>query len=101
MNYFMDDDLLQLRASQGIPWRYRFNQARSYTKFFDITQAGAAGIYARSAIFAEVIEDGHNGLLVEMDPQQWIEAIQALVADEQGRRAMHANAVSTVARLSE
>ena len=78
-----------------------FNQARSYTKFFDITQAGAVGIYARSAIFSEVVEDGHNGVLVEMNPQQWIEAIQALVADEQGRQAMHANAVSTVARLSE
>ena len=78
-----------------------FNQARSYTKFFDITLAGAVGIYARSSIFSEVIEDGHNGVLLEMDPQQWIAAIQRLVTNEQGRRAMYAHAVSTVARLSE
>ncbi len=78
-----------------------FNQARSYTKFFDITQTGAVGIYARNPIFSEVVEEGHNGVLVEMDPQQWITAIQALVADDLGRKEMHANALGTLARLSE
>ncbi len=78
-----------------------FNQARSYTKFFDITQAGAIGVYARNRIFSEVVEGGHNGVLVEMDPLQWITAIQALVADDPGRKEMHANALGTLARLSE
>lgn len=77
-----------------------FNQARSYTKFFDITQAGAIGVYARNPIFSEVVEEGHNGVLVDMDPQQWISAIKALVADESKRKTMHANALGTLAGLA-
>ncbi|MEH6472467.1 MAG: glycosyltransferase [Halopseudomonas sp.] len=77
-----------------------FNQARSYTKFFDITHAGAIGIYARNPIFAEVVVDGVNGLLVEMDQQQWIEAIQTLVANKKGRRTMCENAASTMQSLA-
>ncbi|MCP8688674.1 glycosyltransferase family 1 protein [Marinobacterium sedimentorum] len=59
-----------------------FNRARSHTKFFDITQAGAVGIYAPGAIYERIVRHGDNGLLVPMDKAAWVEAILQLAGDE-------------------
>ncbi|MGB0468448.1 MAG: glycosyltransferase family 1 protein [Pontibacterium sp.] len=69
-----------------------FNCARSFTKFFDITQAGAAGIYADHPVYRSVINHGENGLLLPMDQQQWINSILKLsnAADERERILAHA-----------
>ena len=63
-----------------------FNAARSYTKFFDITQTGAAGIYAQSGPWSHLVNDREHGLLVRMDPKAWINSILAL-ADADAMRA--------------
>lgn len=55
-----------------------FNRARSYTKFFDITRSGAVGVYTASTACAEVVRDGIDGLVVEMDPDAWVDAILEL-----------------------
>ncbi|PSJ48369.1 hypothetical protein C7I36_00675 [Zobellella taiwanensis] len=55
-----------------------FNDARSYTKFFDITQAGAAGIYADHAVYRPVVNHGVNGLMLPMDQKLWAESILLL-----------------------
>jgi hypothetical protein len=55
-----------------------FNQARSYTKFFDITQSGAVGIYAKLGPAKHVLTHRINGLLVEMTHSAWIDAIGQL-----------------------
>jgi hypothetical protein len=62
-----------------------FNRARSHTKFFDITQAGAVGIYAPGAIYESIVRHGENGLLVPMQKDAWVEAILRLVGDENYR----------------
>lgn len=74
----------------------RFNQARSYTKFLDITNAGAVGIFASEGSCAGVIEHGRNGWLADMTHEAWIEAILTLAVDQQRRRAMHDGALGTV-----
>jgi hypothetical protein len=59
-----------------------FNRARSHTKFFDITQAGAVGIYAPGTIYERIVKHGDNGLLVPMEKDAWVEAILQLAGDE-------------------
>lgn len=59
-----------------------FNRARSHTKFFDITQAGAVGIYAPGEIYECIVRHEKNGLLVHMEKDAWVEAILQLAGDE-------------------
>lgn len=56
----------------------RFNQARSFTKFYDITQAGAVGVYADHPVYQSVVRHQQNGVLVPMQEQHWIDAILEL-----------------------
>jgi len=78
-----------------------FNRARSYTKFFDITRAGAVGVYTAGSACATVVTSGRDGLVVPMDPVAWVDAVRFLLADEPRRLAMLAAARETAARLSE
>ncbi|WP_299585343.1 glycosyltransferase family 1 protein [uncultured Microbulbifer sp.] len=59
-----------------------FNRARSHTKFFDITQAGAVGIYAEGDIYGRVIRHRENGLLLPMRSSVWVDAILQLASDD-------------------
>ncbi len=63
-----------------------FNLARSYTKFFDIQRAGAAGIYADTGPWKAFIDSGQQGVLAPMQVSSWASAILDLAAD-QGQRA--------------
>lgn len=63
-----------------------FNLARSYTKFFDIHRAGAAGIYSETGPWHPFIEPGKQGVLVPMQVPSWVNAILDLAAN-QGQRA--------------
>ena len=55
-----------------------FNQARSFIKFYDITQAGAVGVYADHPVYQSIVSHQKNGLLVPMQEQYWIDAILEL-----------------------
>jgi glycosyltransferase involved in cell wall biosynthesis len=72
--------------------RLPFNRARSYTKFFDITRCGAAGIYADHGACAAVVSDGEDGLLVPQKHEAWVEAILRVAQDEPLRQALVRNA---------
>lgn len=63
-----------------------FNQSRSCTKFFDITRAGAAGIYASHGPYQNIVKDKKNGLLVDGNPEAWIHAILLLSKDASLRK---------------
>ena len=76
-----------------------FNHARSYTKYFDITQAGAVGVYARESQYAEVVEDQSNGLLLDMNKAQWVDAILLLARDVTLRNNLYSNALARVQEL--
>lgn len=69
-----------------------FNRARSPTKFYDITTAGAVGIYARGSVYDDLVQDGVNGLAVPMDTAAWARAILALAGDADRRARLLSNA---------
>lgn len=69
-----------------------FNKARSHTKFFDITAAGAVGIYAEGNVYDPVVRHNVNGLLLPMNESEWIQAIQDLLDNETLRTRMLENA---------
>lgn len=76
-----------------------FNHARSYTKFFDITRAGAAGVYAKNGPWARIIEDRRQGLLASMNTEVWVEAILTLAADNSLRERIAHNAKAHIALM--
>ncbi|WP_200332563.1 glycosyltransferase family 1 protein [Thiocystis violacea] len=65
-----------------------FNRARACTKFFDITRAGAVGLYASAGVCGDTIEHGVNGWLAPLDVGTWVEAIRFLVQDAVLRQAL-------------
>lgn len=69
-----------------------FNRGRSCTKFFDITMAGAVGLYAANSECANTVRDGVDGLLVPMRRDQWVAAILELAGNHARRRRMAAAA---------
>lgn len=70
----------------------QFNAARAPTKFFDITQAGAVGIYADHPVYRTLIRHEHNGLLLEMNQATWINAILQLSKNDDLRFQITKNA---------
>lgn len=58
-----------------------FNKARSATKFFDITQAGAVGIYADHPVYQSIVRHGENGVLLPMEQRVWADTIVDLGND--------------------
>jgi hypothetical protein len=69
-----------------------FNKARSYTKFFDITRSGAAGIYTRESAFGSAISHGVDGFLQKNDQEEWAGTILALLNDAALRKRLIRNA---------
>ncbi|GAB4524007.1 MAG: hypothetical protein Fur0018_07240 [Anaerolineales bacterium] len=47
-----------------------FNRAKSPIKFWEYTATGASGVYQAIAPYADVVEDGRNGLLADT-PEAW------------------------------
>jgi hypothetical protein len=78
-----------------------FNRARSHTKFFDITLAGAVGIYAAQGPCQGILEHNKHGLLVGMTPEAWVEAILQLADDLTLRQALYTQALEHADALSK
>ena len=77
-----------------------FNRARSPTRFFDITRAGAAGLYSDSGPCRELVRDGIEGILLANQPSAWASAIVDLLNDEPRRLRLLAGARARVAGLT-
>ncbi|WMC09228.1 glycosyltransferase family 1 protein [Oceanimonas pelagia] len=76
----------------------RFNAARAPTKFFDITQAGAVGLYADHPVYRALVRHEHNGLLLPMVQQAWVNAILRLSADDKARQIMMEKAKAAITK---
>lgn len=70
-----------------------FNAGRGAVKFFDYGRMGAFGLYSDCAPYAGFVRDGVDGLLLPNEPEAWVQALLALVADAP-RRAALAQAVA-------
>ena len=69
-----------------------YNKARSHTKLFDITRVGAVGVYSNESPYKEIIIPGQTGILVENNPQAWIEEISKLLeTSELKKRQLYSN----------
>jgi hypothetical protein len=77
-----------------------FNASRSHTKFFDITRAGAVGIYAKPGPWEHLITHEVNGMLCPMEPQTWVNAILKLADAPAIRQALVQNAKEKITFLS-
>lgn len=73
-----------------------FNAARSYTKFFDITAAGAVGLYPRGSVYETICTHQQDGLLLPLDLERWVAEIRALAADSSRRQRMLSKALEKV-----
>lgn len=77
-----------------------FNRARSYTKFFDITRCKAVGIYSPNTACANIITNGQDGLIVDLEPSKWVDAILMLAQDETLRQNLLQQAELTLQNLT-
>ena len=89
---------------------YQFNRNRSALKFYEYTAAGAVTVASNFGPFAEAIEDGTTGLLVDNKPESWVRAVGKLIKNdgprlqilEAARATLDAHDVSkTAVRLLE
>ncbi len=78
-----------------------FNLARSYTKFFDIQRAGAAGIYAETGPWKAFIDSGQQGVLAPMQVSSWASAILDLAADQARRARILSAATQSIQLLAQ
>jgi glycosyltransferase involved in cell wall biosynthesis len=65
-----------------------FNRARSHSKIFDITAAGAVGVYSEGQPYTGKIMHGRTGLLCKNDPDAWAAAILLLLTHREARAAI-------------
>jgi glycosyltransferase involved in cell wall biosynthesis len=69
----------------------RFSSCKSPIKFFDYSLAGVPSICSAVPPYADVIQDGVNGILSANTTEDWIRHIETLVSDDQLRhRISHA-----------
>jgi hypothetical protein len=69
-----------------------FNLARGPVKFYDFVRMGAVGVYSNRAPYSDFIEQNINGILLENDPQRWVDAITLLINKEKKRAELANNA---------
>jgi hypothetical protein len=77
-----------------------FNDARSHTKFFDITRCGAVGIYSRHPAYTDTIRDQVDGLILKNITAVWAHAILRLAGNTNLRLRMLESAQQRVTALS-
>lgn len=66
-----------------------FNAARAPTKYFDITAAGAVGLYADTPVYQRLLQHDVNGVLLPMhSPALWAEAIVQLLEQPDKRQRL-------------
>ena len=66
--------------------------ARGPVKFYDFVRMGAVGVYSNCAPYSDFIEQNINGVLLNNDPQKWIDTLSLLVNSRQKRQTLANNA---------
>lgn len=79
----------------------KFNLARSYTKFFEVTACGAVGIYSKESIYREVVSHEEDGVLLPNDKKEWVNTVKKLVNNEAYRLELYLRAQKKLKVLKE
>ncbi len=74
-----------------------FNRAKSHIKFLEYSALGFPGVYSRLEPYAQVVEDGENGLLAG-SLVEWEAQLTALIEDSSLRARLGTAAQETVRR---
>ena len=82
-----------------------FNKSRSALKFWEYSADGAATVASNLGEYASAIQNGSTGILVDNQPESWIQAISKLIRNhdlrgqlqESARRSAEAQDVSQTA----
>ena len=70
-----------------------FNDCRSNLKFSEYSSVGAVTIASNTESFKDVIQNGHNGLLIKKNTRkEWFNAIRDMIENPNQRRIMALNA---------
>ena len=69
-----------------------FNRCKSDIKFLDYSAIGAAGVYSRVPAYEATVRHGETGWLAENNTEAWVEALEALLTDDELRDRIAANA---------
>ena len=77
-----------------------FNKARSPTKFFDITAAGACGLYAQHPAYEGFVRQNEDGFLLSMDAERWVAKILELARDDVERERLGRAAADRCAKIA-
>ncbi len=77
-----------------------FNQARSPTKFYDSVRLGAAGIFSNVTPYANLVDSGVDGLLLENEISHWQQALHQLIVDPSIRMRLAEGARKKALKLS-
>lgn len=59
-----------------------FHQSKSNLKFRDYAACRIAGIYSNVPVYAECVQDGITGLLVENSSEAWLDALTRLMSNK-------------------
>ena len=60
----------------------QFNGYKSDIKFLDYCAIGAAGVFSRIAAFQDSVQHGATGMLVDNQPENWVQAFEELIGNE-------------------
>ncbi|ERL52360.1 hypothetical protein BJB45_10360 [Halomonas huangheensis] len=69
-------------------WPTPFNSAKSIIKFLDIAVMGGVGIFSHRAPYAQLVDDGRDGLLAEDCAEHWLHCATRLLDHPRDTRAM-------------
>ena len=65
-----------------------FNSSRSALKFWEYSAAGAVTVASNREPYASAIQDGSTGLVVDNQPDSWVQAIGKLIRSDELRREL-------------
>ncbi len=114
-------DLQRVRCIEPMPWerfsrfmrRQRihiglvplfntpFNRCKSHVKFHEIASMGGVGVYSRREPYVDIVEPGVDGLLVDDEPEAWLEALNDLMAEPGRVKQMAFAASEKAARIGD
>lgn len=69
-----------------------FNSCKSCIKYIDYGSLGIPGIYSRTPVYTDVVQDGRTGLVVDNAGTQWLDAMTRLLHDAPLRQQIRQNA---------
>ncbi|HTH94755.1 MAG TPA: glycosyltransferase [Rhodocyclaceae bacterium] len=73
-----------------------FNHSKTPIKWLEYAAAGVATVFSDSPVYRSVVENGRNGLLAGDSPDEWLAAIDSLVANPSWRRQLARTAQAEV-----